>query len=139
VLFAATVRLAAGRALLGPLEGALVLDALESMRRKGLARLHAFVVLPAQVSLLLSADDQAAAAHAIQVWEKFAARQIGQLRSESGLLWEKDRTLEPVDQVQRVLQELLALPVNAGLAPAPEAYALCSAHLQKVLRVDPLP
>lgn len=135
MLFAATVRTAPGQPLLGPLEGALVLDALQIPRRQGLARIHAFLVLADRVLLVLGVNDHAALAEAMSRWQRFAARQIAQLRGTHGALWDAPPTLEPLEDslaVKRALEAIAELSVKSPMAPS-------STTARHARLVDPLP
>lgn len=126
------------RPLLGPLEGALVLDALQFLRRGGRARLYAFVIMPDHVHLMIEPLGQLIS-EVMKSWKNFSARQIQSLHGTRGTFWQHgfyDHLLRDDRELFVQLRYLQENPVRRGLVLRPEDFDLSSANPLRAHLVD---
>jgi REP element-mobilizing transposase RayT len=80
--------------------------------------LHAFVVMPNQVHLLLSLAEEVILAKTIESWKHFTATRINNLTGNSGALWQKDyfdRIIRNWDHFGNVCRYIRRNPAKAKL------------------------
>lgn len=139
LLYAVTTVVKDRAPLLGPLEGALVLDALLWLRRAGRARLYAFVVMPEHVHLVLEPAEGHSISDVMKSWKSFSARQIHDLNGSRGAFWQDgfhERVIRDDRDLEAAVRYLHQNPVEAGLVKRPEEYLLSSAHPSHKGQVD---
>jgi putative transposase len=114
----------------------LFIDTLLHYRTRGHYKLHAFLVMPDRVHLLLSPLSHPLDQTIALIQKAFAASLDTQ-----HILWEPGFTSHPIRNL-RNLESLRTYlhqtPVRANLAPTPELYPYSSAHRQ-VQKIAPLP
>jgi putative transposase len=114
----------------------LFIETLLHYRTRGQYKLHAFLVMPDRVHLLLT-PQFAPLDQTIALIRNRFAHNLGTSRT----LWEPDFTAHPIRNL-RDLETLRAYlhqtPVRANLAPTPELYPYSSAH-RLTQKIAPLP
>ena len=128
---------------------ALFLHVLGGLRHKLGFRLHAYVVLPDRVRLILGSpgEDMRAVRLTVQRLKSRFAREVNARSGRRGLVWQDaDQTLPlaSADEVRRRADFLHYNPVMAGLARDPgdwrwSSYRAWAGHGRTPLAVDVLP
>jgi len=122
-----------GRPALAGVHAARFLDALAEFRERDGFRLHAYVVLPARVGLVVAMPDRAAAA-ARALAGRLAARHARRLHEGAGWpgrIFHDDVAVAGVETAAAIARRAAALhrlPVQAGLARRPSAWPWSSAR-----------
>ncbi len=132
-----------------PVRTALFLHVLGGLRQKLGFRLHAYVVLPDRVRLILGTPgaDMRAVRLSVQRLKSRFAREVNARSGRSGLVWQDaDQTLPlaNADEVRRRIDFLHHNPVMAGLARNPSewrwsSYRAWAGHGRTPIAVDLLP
>ncbi len=104
----------------------LFIETLLHCRTHGLLKLHAWVVMPTQVHLLLTPQSGSVESAIFTLQDGFAER-LGLLQPvwESGFNGHPIRSLRDLEKLRTHLHQL---PVLAKLTPTPELYPYSSAH-----------
>ncbi len=103
----------------------LFIDTLLALRTRGLYKVHAFLVLPSRVHLLLS-PQAVPLARAIELTEAAFAERLDSVQ----LVWEPNYQSHPVHNIrdlETLRTHIHQLPVRANLTAAPEMYPYSSA------------
>ena len=82
--------------------------------------LHAWVIMPNHVHLLLSLAEAASLERVVASWKRFTANQIHARNHTSGSLWQKDyfdRIIRDWDHIMNVARYIRRNPVKAKLPP----------------------
>jgi len=115
----------------------LMVEALLHYRKLGHYKLHAYVVMPSQLHLLLT-PQSIALAHAIELIKNgFAYRMDSELP-----IWEHSFTAYSVANIhdlELVRTYLHQIPVRAKLVSAPELYPYSSAYRRATVEAIPTP
>ena len=103
----------------------LFIDTLLALRTRGLFKLHAYLVLPERVHLLLS-PHAAPLPRAIEILQAAFAERLDTVQ----LVWSTDFDSHPIRSLrdlETLRNHLHQLPVRANLTAAPELYPYSSA------------
>jgi putative transposase len=102
-----------------------LIETVLALRLQGVYKLHAFVVLPSRVHLLLTPQGMPVE-RAVELIEAGFARHVDTVRA----IWEPGFESHPVHSIrdlERLRVHLHQLPVGAGLSSSPELYPYSSA------------
>ena len=83
--------------------------------------LHAWVIMPNHVHLLLTLDESVSLARIAASWKRFSAQKIQQQTQSSGILWQKDyfdRIIRDRDHFTNVTRYIRRNPLKATLQKA---------------------
>lgn len=112
----------------------------ESARETGLA-LHAYVLMPDHVHLLVSSPEEGATGRLMQRLGRRYVRWFNDRHQRSGTLWEgryRSTVVEPGAWLLAAHRYLELNPVRAGYASSPEHYSWSSCRHHLGLESDPL-
>jgi putative transposase len=104
----------------------LFIDTLREYRARGYYKLHAFLVMPDHVHLLLTPQSRPLERTVASLQESFARR-----AESSGPIWAPDLVVHPIQSLgdlEKVRTYLHQTPVRARLTERPELYPYSSAH-----------
>ncbi len=102
--------------------------------------LHAFVVMPNHIHLLLTVPEGLTLERVVQFIKGGFSHQAGKLIGSGGPMWQKsfvDRRVRDLTEFERFKSYIEQNPVRAGLAEAAGAYPYCS--LNQSFEIDELP
>ena len=102
--------------------------------------LHAFVVMPSHIHLLLTAPQGLALEHVVQLIKGGFSHEVGKSIGSSGPIWQKsfvDRRVRDLDEFERYRKYIHENPVRAGLIESGERYPYSS--LNPAFTPDELP
>ena len=102
--------------------------------------LHAFVVMPNHIHLLLTVPEGLTLERVVQFIKGGFSHQAGKLIGGGGPVWQKsfvDRRVRDIAECERFKFYIEQNPVRAGLAEAAQAYPYCS--LNQAFEIDELP
>ena len=77
--------------------------------------LHAFVIMPNHVHVLLTPNREVLVQDIVKTWKTFSARQINRLTNKKGSLWESscfDHMIRNADEYRKKLEYIIANPRN---------------------------
>jgi putative transposase len=104
----------------------LLIDTLLVYRREGRYKLHAFLVLPDRVHLMLT-PQLSSLAEGVAFIQNGFSRRVGSRHT----LWDvehRERSVDSLRDLETLRTYLHQIPVRANLAPAAELYPYSSAH-----------
>ena len=102
--------------------------------------LHAFVVMPNHIHLLLTAPEGLTLERVVQFIKGGFSHQAGKLMGNVGPVWQKsfvDRRVRDLSEFKRYKSYIEQNPVRAGLAATADEYRYCS--LNQIFESDELP
>ena len=118
-----------------------MLDCLAQYAAEQRVDLHAYVLLPAEVVLLLTPQVEGALSAFMQAVGRRYTRQFNQRHGRSGTLWEgryRSTVLQPEAYVLPCMVCIDQRPVQEGLAQTPQDYRWSSHHALAYGEADPL-
>ena len=101
--------------------------------------LHAFVVMPNHVHVLVTQRQGHGLADVVQAWKGFSAKAINEALGRTGRVWQRDyhdRFVRDEVHFERALSYIEGNPVAAGLASSPEEWPISSAAVRARLVRD---
>ena len=114
----------------------IVLEQILSCRDRGFNRLHAFVVMPEHLHILLTPADETTIEKAMQMIKGGSAHRMGQERPQKFAIWYAgfhDRWMRDSSEYRNRKQYIEQNPVEAKLVERPEDYVWSSASGQYAL------
>ena len=93
-------------------------------------RLHAWVVMPSHVHVVLTLSESEMLAKVIRSWKSYTARRANAILERHGTFWHReyyDRYIRNARHLDDVVRYVHNNPVKAGLAARPEAWPWSSA------------
>jgi putative transposase len=102
-----------------------------SCRDRGYYKLHAFVLMPDHLHVLLTPNDQTTIEKAMQMIKGGSAHRIGVEKPREFPVWHRsfhDRWIRDAEQFWNAKSYIEQNPVKAGLAAAAEQYSWSSAN-----------
>ena len=118
----------------------LFCETLQSYRAAGKFYLHAFVVMPNHIHLLLTVPDGLTLERVMQYIKGGFSHQVGKLNGTAGPIWQKsfvDRRVRDIREFENFRRYIHENPVRAGLVAVAEGYSYSSANPNFVM--DELP
>ena len=118
----------------------LFLQTLYRYRREGRFQLHAFVVMPEHVHLLLTPANDVTIEHAIQLIKGGYSHALGEILGHKREIWQRGFTDHRIRDEQDFLHHhnyIHSNPVERGLVSDPSEYRYCSAY--PGFKLDPWP
>ncbi len=114
----------------------IVVEQIVSCRDRGYYKLHAFVLMPEHLHMLLTPGDDTTIEKAVQMIKGGSAHRIGIEKPQAFPIWHRgfhDRWIRDADQFFNAKSYIEQNPVKAKLAEAAEQYAWSSANGKVVL------
>ena len=114
----------------------IVLEQILSCRDRGVYKLHAFVVMPEHLHVLLTPAETTTVEKAMQMIKGGSAHRLGLERPHKFPIWHAgfhDRWMRDADEYRSSKRYIEQNPVDAKLVERPEDYILSSASGQYVL------
>jgi putative transposase len=114
----------------------IVLEQILSCRDRGFYKLHAFVVMPEHLHVLLTPAEATTVEKAMQMIKGGSAHRLGLERPHKFPIWHAgfhDRWMRDADEYRSSKRYIEQNPVDAKLVERPEDYILSSASGQYVL------
>ena len=111
----------------------IVLEQILSCLDRGFYKLHAFVLMPEHLHILLTPADETTIEKAMQMIKGGAAHRMGQERPQKFPIWHAgfhDRWMRDADEYRNIKRYIEQNPVEAKLVERPEDYSLSSASGQ---------
>jgi putative transposase len=108
----------------------IVVEQIVSCRERGYYELHAFVLMPDHLHVLLTPGETATVEKAMQMIKGGSAHKMGLLRPNKFPIWHSgfhDRWMRDAEEYQGSKQYIEQNPVEAKLVEKPEDYPLSSA------------
>ena len=108
----------------------IVLEQILDCRARGFYKLHAFVVMPEHLHILMTPGEKASLEKAVQMIKGGSAFKIGKQLNYSSQIWQTgyhDRWIRDGQEFRIRKQYIDLNPVKAGLAERPADYPLGSA------------
>ena len=108
----------------------IVVEQLLGCRERGFYKLHAFVVMPEHVHVLLTPGDETTIEKAVQMIKGGSSHRIGEHRPQRSPVWHRgfhDRWVRDGEQYRSAKVYIEQNPVKARLAAEPCVYAWSSA------------
>ena len=109
-------------------------------RTQGKFLLHAFVVMPNHIHLLLTVPQGLTLERVVQLIKGGFSYQAGVVTGSAGPIWQKsfvDRRVRDLEEFERYLEYIHQNPVRAGLASSAEEFRYCS--MSRSFAMDELP
>jgi len=109
-------------------------------RDEGKLLVHAFVVMPNHVHLLITVPEGMMLERAVQFIKGGFSHEVGKIAKPVGPFWQKsfvDRRVRNVEECTKFVDYIHNNPVKAGLVSAGETY--CYSSLNPIFRLDELP
>ena len=109
----------------------IVVDQIVSCRDRGFYELHAFVLMPEHLHLLITPSDETTIEKAVQLIKGGSAHRIGVEKPQPSPVWHRgfhDRWIRDAEQFWAAKAYIEQNPVKAGLAERAEDYAWSSAR-----------
>ncbi|MBS2027824.1 MAG: transposase [Deltaproteobacteria bacterium] len=119
-------------------EADLVVESLGWLHRMGRARIHAYVVMPDHVHLVIQCQAPHNIRTVMKSWKQFSGLRINRLRGSEGRLWQEsfhDRVIRDEAGLQVAVDYVRLNPIRAGLVTKPEDYPHSSARHTLVVDV----
>lgn len=116
-----------------PEKADILLQQILECRDRGFYRLHAFVIMPDHLHLLITPADTVTVEKAMQMVKGGSAHRIGQEYASRFPVWQggfHDRWVRDANEYSRLEQDIAQNPVEAKLVERPEDYYLGSASGQ---------
>jgi putative transposase len=114
----------------------IVAEQIVSCRDRGFYKLHAFVLMPEHLHMLLTPGDDTTIEKAVQMIKGGSAHRIGMEKPQEFPIWHRgfhDRWIRDADQYFNAKSYIEQNPVKAKLAETAEQYAWSSANGKVVL------
>jgi putative transposase len=114
----------------------IVLEQIVNCRDRGFYKLHAFVVMPDRLHVLLTPGETTTVEKAMQMIKGGSAHRMGLERPQKFPIWHQgfhDRWMRDTEEYRRSRLYIEQNPVEAKLAERPEDYAFSSASGKYVL------
>jgi putative transposase len=108
----------------------IVVEQIVSCRDRGFFKLHAFVLMPDHLHVLITPSDETTIEKAMQMIKGGSAHRMGTERPQRFPIWHRgfhDRWIRDADQFWKAKSYIEQNPVKATLAEKPEDYPWCSA------------
>ena len=108
----------------------IVVEQIASCRDRGYYRLHAFVLMPDHLHVLITPSDDTTIEKAMQMIKGGSAHQMGIERPQKFPIWQRgfhDRWIRDAEQFWKAKSYIEQNPVKARLAEKPEEYPWSSA------------
>jgi putative transposase len=109
----------------------IVVEQIVACRDRGFYKLHAFVVMPEHLHLLLTPSDETTIEKAMQMIKGGAAHRMGLEAPSKFPIWHRsfhDRWIRDAEQYRNAKLYIELNPVKANLVEKPEGYAWSSAN-----------
>jgi REP-associated tyrosine transposase len=116
--------------------GKIVVEQIVECRDRGFYKLHAFVVMPEHLHILLTPADETTIEKAMQMIKGGSAHRMGQERAQKFPIWHAgfhDRWMRDANEYRDSKRYIEQNPVEAKLVQRAEDYILSSASGQYVL------
>jgi putative transposase len=114
----------------------IVVEQMVACRDRGFYKLHAFVLMPGHLHILLTPADETTIEKAMQMIKGGSAHGMGQERPQEFPIWDAgfhDRWMRDAEEYRNSKRYIVQNPVDAKLVERPEDYILSSASGQYVL------
>ena len=114
----------------------IVVEQIVACRDRGFYKLHAFVLMPEHLHILVTPADETTIEKAMQMIKGGSAHRIGLERPQKFPIWHSgfhDRWMRDADEYRDSKRYIEQNPVDAKLVERPEDYGLSSASGQYVL------
>ena len=108
----------------------IVVEQIANCRDRGYYRLHAFVLMPDHLHVLITPSDETTIEKAMQMIKGGSAHQMGIERPQQFPIWHRgfhDRWIRDAEQFWKAKSYIEQNPVKARLAEKPEEYPWSSA------------
>ena len=109
----------------------IVVDQIVSCRDRGYYKLHAFVLMPEHLHVLLTPSDETTIEKAVQMIKGGSGHRIGLEKPRPTPVWHRsfhDRWMRDAEQFWTAKSYIEQNPVKTGLVESAEDYALSSAN-----------
>jgi REP-associated tyrosine transposase len=109
----------------------IVVEQIVSCRDRGFYKLHAFVLMPEHLHVLLTPNEDASIEKVMQMIKGGSSHRIGKEKPQAFPIWHRsfhDRWIRDAEQFWQAKSYIEQNPVKAGLAQAAEEYAWSSAN-----------
>jgi putative transposase len=114
----------------------IVVEQIVSCRDRGFYRLHAFVLMPEHLHILLTPGDETSIERAMQMIKGGSSHRIGIEKPQAFVVWHRsfhDRWIREAEQFWQAKSYIEQNPVKARLVETAEQYAWSSANGKIVL------
>ena len=121
---------------INPVLASIVAEQIVSCRDRGFYKLHAFVLMPEHLHMLLTPGDDTTIEKAVQMIKGGSAHRIGMEKPQEFPIWHRgfhDRWIRDADQYFNAKSYIEQNPVKAKLAETAEQFAWSSANGKVVL------
>ena len=108
----------------------IVVEQIVSCRDRGFYKLHAFVLMPDHLHVLVTPSDETTIEKAMQMIKSGSAHKIGTEKPQQFPIWHRgfhDRWIKDAEQFWKAKSYIEQNPVKARLAETPEEYSWSSA------------
>jgi putative transposase len=114
----------------------IVVEQIDSCRDRGFYRLHAFVLMPEHLHILLTPSDKSSIENVMQMIKGGSSHRIGIEKPQAFPIWRRgfhDRWMRDAEQFWRAKSYIEQNPVKVGLVEKAEEYQWSSANGKIVL------